>query len=92
MIRELDCVYLLVDLPELGLRRGDLGAVVHIHAGEGSEVEFVAPAGGTPTVVTLRSDAISPVPSDSPSAVYSAVGVIRQEVGAKPHRGPAISD
>ena len=31
MIRELDCVVLTADLPEYGLKRGDVGAVVLAH-------------------------------------------------------------
>jgi uncharacterized protein DUF4926 len=40
-IHELDTVVLERDLPEHGLRRGDLGAVVHVHSDEAIEVEFV---------------------------------------------------
>ena len=44
-IRELDTVVLLRDLPEAGLRSGDLGAVVQLYGEEALEVEFVTAAG-----------------------------------------------
>jgi Domain of unknown function (DUF4926) len=55
MIKEHDCVVLTGDLPETGLEAGDIGTVVHIHAGNGGcEVEFMTLAGETVAVVTLR--------------------------------------
>ncbi len=54
MIRELDSVVLVRDLPEYGLKEGDVGAVVHIYGkGEGFEVEFVSGEGETIVVATL---------------------------------------
>ena len=54
MIKEHDCVVLLQDLPEEGLKVGDIGTVVHIHRrGAGYEVEFMTLAGETVAVVTL---------------------------------------
>ncbi len=54
MIKEHDCVVLKVDLAEEGLKAGDIGAVVHIHAdGAGYEVEFMTLAGEPLAVVTL---------------------------------------
>ena len=41
MFNLLDTVVSDRDIPEYGLRRGDLGAVVDIHAPDGLEVEFV---------------------------------------------------
>ncbi len=59
MIRELDSVVLTRDLPEYGLRAGDVGAVVHLYeAGQGFEVEFVTGEGTTIAVVTLGSEDI----------------------------------
>jgi len=40
--KELDTVVLDRDLPEKGLRAGDLGAVVHVYPTWGIEVEFVS--------------------------------------------------
>lgn len=53
--RELDTVVLDRDLPEHGLRRGDLGAVVHVHAPDTYEVEFVRASGHTEALVTLTA-------------------------------------
>jgi len=52
--KELDTVVLDRDLPEQGLRRGDLGAVVQVYPPDGLEVEFVTAAGRTQALVTLR--------------------------------------
>lgn len=53
MFKLLDTVVLDRDLPEHGLRRGDLGAVVEVHAPDGLEVEFVLASGRTQALVTL---------------------------------------
>ena len=45
MFNLLDTVVLDRDLPEHGLRRGDLDAVVDLHAPDGLEVEFVLASG-----------------------------------------------
>jgi hypothetical protein len=55
MFRELDTVVLDRDLPEHGLRRGDLGAVVQLYGPEGIEVEFVLASGRTQALVTLSA-------------------------------------
>jgi hypothetical protein len=51
---ELETVVLACDLPDLGLRKGDLGAVVHVREPGRLEVELVLVAGRTQAVVTLR--------------------------------------
>ncbi len=62
MIREHDTVVLRRDLPERGLRAGDVGTVVHVHNGSAAyEVEFVSGAGKVLAVVTLHSDDVRPV-------------------------------
>ena len=54
-IKELDAVALTCDLPSLGLKRGDVGAVVLVHGeGEAFEVEFVDYDGQTVALVTLE--------------------------------------
>lgn len=59
MINELETVVLLEDLPEQGLRRGDVGAVVHCYqGGEAFEVEFVTGEGRTVGVLTLPAAAV----------------------------------
>lgn len=62
MIKELDSVILTADLPERGLRRGDVGAVVLVHRNSaGYEVEFVALDGETIGVVTVFASQVRPV-------------------------------
>ena len=51
--KELDTVVLDRDLPEHGLRRGDLGAIVQVYEPDGLEVEFVTASGRTQALVTL---------------------------------------
>ncbi len=52
--KELETVVLDRDLPEHGLRRGDLGAIVQVYDPDGVEVEFVTASGRTQALVTLR--------------------------------------
>jgi len=59
--QELDTVVLDRDLPEQGLRAGDLGAVVQVYQGDGYEVEFVTAAGRTQALVTLTAADLRPV-------------------------------
>jgi hypothetical protein len=54
--KTLDTVVLERDLPEHGLHRGDLGAVVDVYEPDGLEVEFVAASGKTQALVTLKAD------------------------------------
>jgi hypothetical protein len=55
MFKLLDTVVLDRDLPDQGLRRGDLGAVVDVHAPDGLDVEFVLASGKTQALVSLRA-------------------------------------
>ena len=55
MFNLLDTVVLAHDQPNHGLRRGDLGAVVHVHPPDGLEVEFVLASGRTQSLVSLRA-------------------------------------
>ena len=59
--KTLDTVVLAKDLPEHGLRAGDLGAVVQICEPDGLEVEFVTAAGKTEALVTLNVKDVRPV-------------------------------
>lgn len=65
MIKELDVVALVRDLPEHGLVAGDLGTVVFDYEttdpGPAYEVEFVALDGKTIAIVSLDADAVRPV-------------------------------
>ena len=51
--KPLDVVVLARDLPDRGLRKGDLGAVMHVYEPDGLEVEFVRASGRTESLVTL---------------------------------------
>lgn len=62
MIHELDPIVLTRDVPEHGLERGDVGAVVHVYAaGKQFEVEFVTAEGKTVGVLTLGPSDIRPM-------------------------------
>jgi hypothetical protein len=62
MIKEFETIVLSRDLPELGLSRGDIGAVVHSYkSGESYEVEFVTGEGKTIALVTLEEKDIRPM-------------------------------
>ena len=50
----LDTIVLDRDLPERGLKKGDLGAIVEIYEPDGLEVEFVTASGRTEAMVTLK--------------------------------------
>jgi len=54
--KELETVVLDRDLPEDGLRKGDLGAVVQVYEPDGLEVEFVSASGRTEALVTLKEE------------------------------------
>jgi hypothetical protein len=62
--RLLDTVVLDRDLPDLGLRKGDLGAVVEVYEPDGLEVEFVTASGRTAALVTLNAGDVRPVADD----------------------------
>ena len=57
----LDTVVLDRDLPDLGLLKGDLGAVVQVYKPDGIEVEFVAASGRTEALVTLKESDVRPI-------------------------------
>jgi hypothetical protein len=53
--KPLDTVVLVRDIPEHGLKAGDLGAVVEVYRPDGLEVEFVAASGRTTALLTLKA-------------------------------------
>lgn len=62
MIEELETVVLKRDIPDKGLKRGDVGAVVHRYGdGAGYEVEFVSGEGKTIAVLTLSEADLRPI-------------------------------
>ena len=67
----LDTVVLDRDLPERGLRTGDLGAVVELYDPDGLEVEFVTASGKTQALVTLNVKDVRPVQDGDLVAVRS---------------------
>jgi hypothetical protein len=66
----LDTVVLARDLPEHGLKAGDLGAVVEVYP-DGLEVEFVTASGRTTALVTLKSNDVRPISDSDLVAVRS---------------------
>jgi hypothetical protein len=68
--RPLDTVVLVHDVPQHGLRTGDVGAVVEVYDDGTLEVEFVRPSGGTRALVTLK-------PSDVRSVTKTDVLSVR---------------
>ena len=75
LFHELDTVVLVRDLPEAGLRTGDLGAIVHMYGGEALEVEFVTASGRTQALLTLPISHVRPVRDDDLLAVRTSAPV-----------------
>ena len=73
--KELDTVVLVRDVPEAGLRAGDVGAVVQVYGGEALEVEFVTIAGRTQALRTLGIADVRPIADDDLPAVRPTTGV-----------------
>jgi hypothetical protein len=71
MYKLLDTVVLDRDLPEHGLRNGDLGAVMEVYDPDGLEVEFVTASGKTQAFVTLNVKDLRPVQDSDLIAVRS---------------------
>lgn len=76
-----DVVVLNTDLPDQGLKRGDLGAVVDVYSPDTVEVEFVTGSGRTQALITLRISDIREVSDDDLVAV--------RPVETSPGRGEA---
>jgi hypothetical protein len=61
-IKELDPVALSSDLPEHGLKRGDVGTAVLVHGnGAAFEVEFMGYDGHTVVLMTLEKTQLRPL-------------------------------
>ena len=69
-IKEFDPVALTRDLPQYGLKQGDVGTAVLVHSGgEAFEVEFVGYDGHTIALLTLEGEDVRPLSSgDIPHA------------------------
>ena len=68
----LETVVLRRDLPEQGLRAGDVGAVVHVYTDAAFEVEFVRASGQTKALVALKASDLRPVAADDMLAVRAS--------------------
>lgn len=64
IFNELDTVVLNTEPGTHGLRRGDVGTVVHVHSPEELEVEFVRASGRTQAVVTILAKDVRPMRDD----------------------------
>lgn len=63
--REHDVVTLTVDVPEDGLKSGDVGTIVSVYAdGEAFAVEFIAFDGETIAIADVRADQARPASAD----------------------------
>ncbi len=61
MLQETDIAVLMVDLPEHGLKAGDVGTVVLVHGLQGYEVEFMTLDGETVAVASLPANQVRPI-------------------------------
>ncbi len=61
MIKEHDRVALTDDLPEYGLKRGDIATVVMVHSTPGYELEFVTLGGETVAVLSALPHQVRPI-------------------------------
>jgi len=59
----LECVVLVRDILEYGLRAGDLGTVVEVYPEGGLEVEFVTGSGMTQALLTLSEQDVRRIDS-----------------------------
>ena len=64
IFNELDTVVLNSEPGKHGLRRGDVGTVVHVHSPDEFEVEFVRASGRTQAVVTVLAKDVRPMRDD----------------------------
>lgn len=71
--KELDTVVLDRDLPEHGLRKGDLGAVVQVYAPDHFDIEFVTASRRSQALVTLSAADVRGVGDQDLVAVRTVV-------------------
>lgn len=69
---ELDTVVLIRDLAEHGLRKEDVGTIVHVHDGCNFEVEFSSASGDEFALVALSSDQLRPASATDVLTVRSS--------------------
>jgi Domain of unknown function (DUF4926) len=91
-INELDTVVLTHNIPEQGLKEGDLGAVVHCYSnGVAFEVEFIDLAEDTTALVTLTKTDIRPVDS-AISEINRTPGLHRGNITTSSDSGATLPD
>lgn len=61
MIKEHDRVALTEDIPEHGLKRGDIATVVMVHSLPGYELEFITLEGDTLAVISAYPHQVRPL-------------------------------
>jgi hypothetical protein len=72
--KPLDTIVLDKELPDHGLRPGDLGVIVDIYPPDGLEIEFVTGSGRTKALVTLRESEVRAIADTDLVAVRSTRG------------------
>lgn len=72
---KLECVVLAHDVPNHGLRAGDLGTVVEVYPEGGLEVEFVRVSGTTQAILTLSEQDVRKIDSHDLLATRRLTGV-----------------
>ena len=60
----LDTVVLQRNMPDYGIKSGDIGAVVETYEPDGIEVEFINGAGKTQALLTLKVEDVRPIEVD----------------------------
>jgi Domain of unknown function (DUF4926) len=70
VLQETELAVLTVDLPEYGLKAGDVGTVVLVHGRKGYEVEFVTLDGETVAVSSLQAAQVRPISSREVAHVH----------------------
>ena len=71
MLEETELAVLTVDLPEYGLKAGDIGTVVLVHGHKGYEVEFMTLDGEMVAVTSLQATQVRPIGSREVAHVRS---------------------
>ena len=61
MLQETELAVLMIDLPEYGLKAGDVGTVVFVHERKGYEVEFMTLDGEIVAVTSLQAAQVRPI-------------------------------
>jgi hypothetical protein len=80
IFRVLDTVVLERDIPESGVRKGDIGAIVHIHGDSRLDVEFVRASGRTLALLQLSATDVRALKDEDVPSVRT---------GSPPRRGAA---